>query len=183
MAVDFAKNGVSAPQLTRELRPREYPPYMEKGDKPVCESRTVLGTLYKQVQFGDLDICINEADEIKTTSSFPYKLFFVDESSKYLQEARIIKTDYDRDVRRIMKQYGIRHEVEFVSGYILKFTSKQYMRETKLFDLRNEISHAYRVIQDKLVSLAYKSNCRRHRFLFSLQIFASILATILSINR
>ena len=151
--MDFAKNGVSAPQLTRDLRPKEYPPYMEKGDKPVCESNTVLGTLYEQVKFNEVDLCINEADEINATSSFPCKLFFIDESSKYLQEARIIKIDYDRDVRRIMRQYGIRHEVEVVSGYILKFTSKQYMRETKLFDLRNEITHAYRIIQDKLVSL------------------------------
>ena len=83
--------------------------------------------------------------------SFPYRRFFVDGSAGYMEEAGIIKSDYDRDVKRIMRQYGIRHEVELVSGYILKFTSKQYTRETKLFDLRNEITHAYRIIQDRLV--------------------------------
>ena len=152
-AVDFAKNGVSAPQLTRDLRPKEYPPYMEKKDKPMCESKTVLGVLYDQVKFNETNFYIDEAEEIELTSSFPYRLFLLDESTNYLEEAHVIKDNYDRDLRRIMRQYGIRNEVEFVSGYILKFTCKQYMRETKLFDLRNEITHAYRAIQDKLVSL------------------------------
>ena len=126
---------------------------MEKKDKPTCESKTVLGILYDQVKFNETNFYINEAEEIEMTSSFPYQIFFVDPSTNYLDEARTIKDNYDRDIRRIMRQYGIQNEVEFVSGYILKFTCKQYMRETRLFDLRNEITHAYRAIQDKLVFL------------------------------
>ncbi len=151
MAVDFAKSGVSAPQLTRELRPKEYPPYMEKKDKPECASNTILGTLYDMIKLDNSDLYINEEEEINITSSFPHKSFFVDGDVDYIPDARIIKADYERDIKRIMRQYGIKHEVEVVSGYILKFTSKQYAQETKLFELRNEITHAYKVIQDKLV--------------------------------
>lgn len=149
MAVDFAKSGVSAPRLTKEFRSREYPSYMEKKDKLACESKTVLGALYDQVKVNPIDFYIDEIEEIQITSTFPYEIFFVDGNSSYMPEARVIKYDYDRDVKRIMRQYGIRHEVEFVSGYILKLTSKQYLRETKLFDLRNEIRHAYRILQMK----------------------------------
>lgn len=122
---------------------------MEKKDKPSYLSKTVLGILYDQVKFNETNFYIDEAEEIEITSSFPYQVFFVDDNDNYFEEAGILKNDYDRDIRRIMRQYGIRNEVEFVSGYILKFTCKQYMRETKLFDLRNEITHAYRAIQDK----------------------------------
>lgn len=31
IAVDFAKKGVNAPRLTKELRPSKYPHYMEKS--------------------------------------------------------------------------------------------------------------------------------------------------------
>jgi RNA-dependent RNA polymerase len=151
VAVDFAKNGVSAPQLTRELRPQQYPHYMEKSDKTTYHSNTILGILYDVIQRYNTDFNFNEEDEIIATSSFPYESFFINEIDSYIKEAHIIKSEYDRDVKRVMRQYGIKHEAEIVSGYILKFTSKQYAKETKIFELRNEITHAYRVIQDKLV--------------------------------
>jgi RNA-dependent RNA polymerase len=151
VAVDFAKNGVSAPRLTRELRPQEYPHYMEKGDKKTYTSDTILGVLYDKIQSYDINVLSDKEDEITATSSFPYTSFIVDGFSKYMKDAHILKIEYDRDIKRIMRQYGIKNEVEVVSGYILKLTSKQYSKETKLFELTKEITHAYRVIQDKLV--------------------------------
>ncbi len=155
MAVDFAKNGESAPQLTRELRPQEYPHYMEKRDKKSRRSETILGILYDKIECYNTELYINVQEEINATSSFPYKHFLIDGNNGYMQDANIMKSEYDRDVKRIMRQYGIIHEVEVVSGYILKFTSKQYANESKMFDLRNEITHAYRVIQDKFVELIF----------------------------
>ncbi|CAF2120252.1 unnamed protein product [Rotaria magnacalcarata] len=74
-----------------------------------------------------------------------------------MRDARIIKGEYDRDLKRLMRQYRIINEAEVVSGYILRFTSKQYAKETKiLFDLRNEITHAYRVIQEKHLHLFWE---------------------------
>ncbi len=154
VAVDFAKNGVSAPRPTRELRPQEYPHYMEKRDKKSYKSTTILGILYDKIECYQTDLNIRKEDEIHMASSFPYKSFFIDGIDKnIMKEARNMKIEYDRDVKRVMRQYGIKHEVEIVSGYILRFTSKQYAKETKLFELRNEITYAYRVIQDKYVFL------------------------------
>ncbi|CAF3656841.1 unnamed protein product [Rotaria sordida] len=156
VAVDFAKKGVNAPSLTRELRPTKYPHYMEKKDKPTYQSQTILGKLYDAVIYYNSNLFINEEEEISATSSFPYESFFINGNAEYIKDARIIKSEYDRDIKRIMRQYGIEHEVEVVSGYILKFTSKQYAKETKIFDLRNEITHAYRVIQDKYLRLFWE---------------------------
>jgi RNA-dependent RNA polymerase len=151
VAVDFAKKGVSAPRLGKELRPEEYPHYMEKKDKRSYQSKTILGILYDKIEHYKTDMDISREEEIRTASSFPHKLFHVDGDTvgSYMREARSLKHGYDRELKRVMRQYGIEHEVEIVSGYILKFTSKQYAKETKLFELRNEIAHAYRVIQDK----------------------------------
>lgn len=122
---------------------------MEKKDKPNYDSKRILGILYDEVKLCDCELYINEAEEIKATSSFPYKAFSFKGEEEYIKEARIIKNGYDLDLKRIMRQYGIKHEVEVVSGYLLRFTSKQYSKQTNIFDLRNEISHAYRITQEK----------------------------------
>ncbi len=147
--MDFAKNGVCAPHLTHELRPTKYPHYMEKKDKESYRSTTILGKLYDEIKCYKTELNIDVNEEIALTSKFPYKLFNVDGYDTFTQEARVTKNEYDRELKRVMRQYGIKHEAELVSGYILKFTSKQYAKETKLFELRNEITHAYRVIRDK----------------------------------
>jgi hypothetical protein len=147
--VDFAKNGVSAPKLSRDLRPRAYPHYMEKRDKPSYISTTILGKLYDELKNYKMDLIIDEKEEINATFKYPYKSFHVDGYEVHMRYAISTKNEYDRELKRVMRQYGIKNEVELVSGYILKFISKQYANETKLFDLRNEISHAYRIIRDK----------------------------------
>lgn len=154
VAVDFAKKGVSAPRLTRDLRPTEYPHYMEKADKKTYQSQTILGLLYDRIERYRTQLGVNHDEEIAMASSFPYAFFAGDgnEVKTYMKEARTFKLGYDRELKRVMRQYGIEHEVELVSGYILKFTSKQYAKKTKLFELRTEISHACRAIQDRSVA-------------------------------
>ncbi|CAF3958164.1 unnamed protein product [Rotaria sp. Silwood1] len=129
---------------------------MEKNDKLTYRSKSILGQLYDKTPFYNSDIHIDEEEEIRATSSFPYKSFFIAGSKNYIKDARIIKGEYDRDILRIMRQYGIQNEAEIVSGCLLKFTSKQYAKETKIFDLRNEITHAYKVIRDKYLTLFWK---------------------------
>jgi len=171
VAVDFAKNGVSAPRLTRDLRPQEYPHYMEKRDKKSRKSTTILGILYDKIEDDKTDLYMSKEEEIHMASSFPYKSFIIDGIDKnIMKEARNMKIEYDRDVKRVMRQYGIKHEVEIVSGYILRFTSKQYAKETKLFELRNEISYAYRVIQDKYVLFLMKWS-RNSLFLLDIYVY------------
>ncbi|CAF3011562.1 unnamed protein product [Rotaria sp. Silwood2] len=149
VAVDFAKKGINAPHLTKELRPPQYPHFMEKNDKPTYHSKYILGQLYDKTPSYNSDIHINEEEEIRATSSFPYKSFLIAGYKNHIKDARVIKGEYDRDIFRIMRQYGIQNEAEIVSGCLLKFTSKQYAKETKIFDLKNEITHAYKVIRDK----------------------------------
>jgi hypothetical protein len=52
-------------------------------------------------------------------------------------------------VRQIMRHYGVHREGEIISGYMTKFMSKQYAKEGKMFELRNEIAHTIRTIRNK----------------------------------
>jgi RNA-dependent RNA polymerase len=46
MAVDFAKSGAPA-EMPRALRPREFPDFLERWEKPMYISNGVLGKLYR----------------------------------------------------------------------------------------------------------------------------------------
>ncbi|CAF0923174.1 unnamed protein product [Rotaria sordida] len=156
VAVDFAKNGVSAPRLTPDLRPKCYPHYMEKIDKLQYHSKTVLGQLYDQVESYKIDLNNDLEKQINETSSFPYVKLIIDGNNHYMKEASITKNAYDRELKRIMRQYGIKSEAEVLSGYILKFTTKQYAKQAKLFELRNEINHAVKAIREKYLRLFWE---------------------------
>lgn len=150
-AVDFAKTGVSAGFFTKELRPERYPHYMEKHDKESYQSTTILGKLYDCVKGYSIFININGEEEIAMTSNFPYHAFQVNGYRTYQEDARATKSEYDRELKRLMRQYGIRQEQEVMSGYILQFNAKQYAKDGKFFELKKDITHAYRAIREKSV--------------------------------
>ena len=147
--MDFAKTGISAQRLTSELRPPAYPHFMENKYKTSYHSETILGQLYDEVKQFEMNLRTHSEQNTVYVSSFPYESLVVNGSDEYMIVAAHIKNDYDFELKRVMRQYGIRTEAELVSGYILKFTTKQYAKQAKTFDLRNQISHAVKVIQEK----------------------------------
>lgn len=148
-AVDFAKSGTSARPLTPDMRPPKYPHFMENKYKASYHSRTILGQLYDEVEQFEKDFKTDKNQINMDTFSFPYEILLVDGSDAYMPIASLNKNDYELELRRVMRQYGIQNEAELVSGYVLKFTTRQYSKQAKTFDLRNEISHAVKMIQDK----------------------------------
>ena len=122
---------------------------MENKYKPSYHSETILGQLYDEVKQFEMDLSMNQEQNTFTTFSFPYDTLVVNGSNAYMTGASITKNEYDLELKRVMRQYGIQSEVELVTGYILKFTTKQYAKQAKMFELRSEISHAVKVIQDK----------------------------------
>jgi RNA-dependent RNA polymerase len=122
---------------------------MENKYKKSDHSKTILGQLYDEVKQFETDLNMNKVQNTVDTFSFPYDTLVVDGSDAYMTAASITKNEYGLELKRVMRQYGIQSEAELVSGYILKFTTKQYAKQAKMFDLRNEISHAVKMIQDK----------------------------------
>jgi RNA-dependent RNA polymerase len=99
VAVDFAKNGVHAEALTRELRPTQYPHFMEKRDKKLYQSRSILGQLYDELEEVKVDL---NSEEHQNIDQFPYSDLLVDGDEAYVEDARIIRQEYNRDCEFII---------------------------------------------------------------------------------
>jgi RNA-dependent RNA polymerase len=113
-AVDFPKTGIPA-IIPPELRAKQFPDFMEKPDKPTYRSKKVLGELYRSIK--------EEEYEPYTDSEFDESLR-VDGYEKYLENARILKAEYDLNVKGLMNQFGVMTEFEVTSGYIVNTITK-----------------------------------------------------------
>ncbi|KAJ7530354.1 hypothetical protein O6H91_14G000300 [Diphasiastrum complanatum] len=138
IAVDFPKTGVPA-IVPVNLRPKTYPDFMEKDDKPSYVSSTILGKLFhsiKEAASVDLPIVLfSEEDVCKAYD----KHLLVDGFQQYVDEAMTYKSWYDAKLTGLMNQYGIQQEAEVLSGNILRL-SRYYCRRQG--DVKGRIQHA-----------------------------------------
>ncbi|RDW86205.1 uncharacterized protein DSM5745_02847 [Aspergillus mulundensis] len=114
-AVDYNKTGNPA-VMTRALRPRKWPHFMEKIHKPEhtkYRSRKVLGQLYDAVE--RVDFVPNlEMDFDKRILDCNIEV-----PDDMYDFARSLKDEYDIAIRRIMAQHEIKTEFEVWSTFVL----------------------------------------------------------------
>ncbi|PHT33925.1 hypothetical protein CQW23_25725 [Capsicum baccatum] len=129
IAVDFPKTGVPA-EIPSQLRPKEYPDFMDKPDKPTYHSERVIGKLFREVK--------DKAPQASSIATFTREVarrsydtdLEVDGFEDYIDEAFDYKTEYDNKLGNLMDYYGIKTEAEILSGGIMK--------ESKTFDRRKD---------------------------------------------
>lgn len=112
-AVDYPKSGIPA-QMSRELRPRKWPHFMEKKYKrpdQIYKSRNILGKLYDQVQLVDF--------KPQWENGFDERILKAYAADDSWAKARAIKESYDESFRRLMAKHGIRTEFEAWSVFVL----------------------------------------------------------------
>ncbi|KAF9423615.1 hypothetical protein BGZ94_008244 [Podila epigama] len=135
-AVDFPKSGKPA-EMTHDLRPKKYPDFMEKHPDKTYQSKRVLGRIYrecaKSVVFTPKDDSESLIEEL-----------LVDGYQDYMDNARVVKAQYDAEVKSLMNQYGVKSDLEVVSGFIMGYDVKTNKRE---HDLRKAITAAYGAIR------------------------------------
>jgi len=122
-AVDFPKTGLSV-RITTSLRPRQYPHYMLKRDKPGYMSEHVIGKLYDQCQ----SIMSNRGEQLQDLETLFDDHFLVPGYEDYLEVAKTIHDYYRRNIVRLMDEYGVSTEAEIVTGHII--TLKKQRRGT-----------------------------------------------------
>ena len=144
-AVDFPKTGYSV-RIPTELRPRKYPHYMSKRDKPGYWSEHVLGKLYDQchsvMPYGGENV-----QELKTKFD---NNFLVPGYEGYLNAAQTINEYYRRNILRLMNEYDISTEAEIVTGNILK------MRKQRRGTLQREHVEIAEMIDSRLNAIKAK---------------------------
>lgn len=94
IAVDFVKTGHRPPPLTRDLQPNTYPRFMERGDKKLQQSASILEQLYDVAKKYKVNA---EQYNQSNQKSFPYASLIIDGYLTYTEEARILKEEYDHE--------------------------------------------------------------------------------------
>ncbi|KAI3817148.1 hypothetical protein L1987_10937 [Smallanthus sonchifolius] len=129
IAVDFPKTGVPA-EIPSNLRPKEYPDFMEKPDKTTYESQNVIGKLFREVKH----IAPQDSPVTPFTKDVARQTYDADMEvpgfEDYTDEAFDIKTVYDNKLGNLMDYYGIKTEAELLTGSIMKMS--------RSFDRRND---------------------------------------------
>lgn len=123
-AVDYNKTGNPA-IITRDLRPRKWPHFMEKIYKPEhCQYRSgkILGQLYDAVERIDFvpNLEMNFDKRILECQ--------IEVPEDFYEFATKLKDEYDTSIRRIMAQHEIKTEFEVWSTFVLNHSnmSKDY---------------------------------------------------------
>lgn len=111
-AVDYPKTGVKA-QMAKRHRVPEWPHFFEKPEsEPQYHSNKILGILYDKVDRIDFTPSYDLEFNAQILNNF--KLI-----EKELDEARMMKRDYDAALRRIMSQHDIKSEFEVWSTFVM----------------------------------------------------------------
>lgn len=123
-AVDYNKTG-NPTIITRDLRPRKWPHFMEKIYKPEhCQYRSekVLGQLYDAVERIDF-VPTLESNFDKRILECQIKV-----PEDFYEISTKLKDEYDTAIRRIMAQHEIKTEFEVWSTFVLNHSnmSKDY---------------------------------------------------------
>ncbi|KAL2209053.1 RdRP-domain-containing protein [Sarocladium strictum] len=113
-AVDYAKTGEPVDWDKKEMWPKRWPHFMEKDKRKTYDSVQVLGRLFDNVT---KDKIAFEPDWSHAFDKRVLERYDLDDD--LLDEARHIKAEYDRSVRRILAQLNLGTEFELWTGFAM----------------------------------------------------------------
>ncbi|KAF9547522.1 hypothetical protein EC957_008359 [Mortierella hygrophila] len=137
-AVDFPKSGKPA-EITPDLRPKKYPDFMEKAPDRTYKSKRVIGRIYR---------------ECAGTESFvpkDYRQSFneamlIEGYEDYMRDGMVQKALYDQELKSLMNQYGVKSDLEVVSGFI---TGVDIITNKREYEIRRSIVRAFTAIRTR----------------------------------
>ncbi|GLJ11712.1 hypothetical protein SUGI_0175160 [Cryptomeria japonica] len=134
-AVDFPKTGIPA-HIPAYLTPKCYPDFMEKEDKPMYESKRIIGKLYRSIKEVATEALFINSFTRQVAEKAYDKDMEVLGFENYLEEALMCKNWYDSRLAILMYHYGVKYEAEIVSGNIFSLSK---LRGSRLGDLKETI--------------------------------------------
>ncbi|CAN0890254.1 RNA-dependent RNA polymerase 2 [Linum grandiflorum] len=162
MAVDFAKTGAPA-EMPKYLKPRVYPDFMERTEKPMYVSNGILGKLYRaalnsSTQAGFSFVWSRQVAEASYDSDLE-----VDGFSNFLQIAAGHRTMYMEKMRELMNYYDAKHEDEILTGN-LRTKAAYLQRDNRRFgETKDRILVAMKSLQ-KDAKDWFESSCNMNDY-------------------
>ncbi|KAF8005973.1 hypothetical protein BT93_K0299 [Corymbia citriodora subsp. variegata] len=138
MAVDFAKTGAPA-EMPRVLKPREFPDFMERVDKPMYTSTSVLGNLYRATLESSLEMSKVIWSEETARKYYDHDLE-VDGFEAFIDTAVAHRDKYIEKVSELMRFYGAESEDEILTGNLRSRAVYLQRDNRKYGDMKDRIS-------------------------------------------
>ena len=126
IAVDFPKTGVLA-IIPPRLAVKEFPDFMEKHDRTLYQSKSVIGKLFRAARDKDPSCTPLEFTHRQAARCYDPDME-VDGFENYLDEAFFFKGEYDFKLGNLMSFYKIKTEAEILFGVSTKL-SKGFNRQ------------------------------------------------------
>ncbi|OJD12726.1 hypothetical protein AJ78_06725 [Emergomyces pasteurianus Ep9510] len=150
-AVDYNKSGIPV-HMTRDLKPRKWPHFMEKKLKNKNAeyiSSKILGQLYDLASHIDIP-SKSQFLSLRETPQFDERILNsgIALDKELLGFATELKTRYEADMRRIMAQHGIKTEFEVWSTFVLNHSemTKDYKFHEDIGRISSALRDKYRII-------------------------------------
>ncbi|ERM99496.1 hypothetical protein AMTRI_Chr10g230970 [Amborella trichopoda] len=157
MAVDFAKTGAPA-EMPRSLMLKEYPDFMERGEKSTYASPGILGKLYRLAKEA------SNSQSFELVSSKNVALPFYDTNllakgfEEFIELAVKHKEAYGQKLQELMDYYGAESESEILSGNISKKSGYLQRDNRKYGEVKDRILIAVKNLQREAQGW-FKSSC------------------------
>jgi RNA-dependent RNA polymerase len=150
IAVDSPKTGRRV-NLPAHLRPKMYPDFMDKQDRPCYHSEKILGYLFRKVKRAaekEIELSSRLIGSPGTRIEQWYdKDLEMDGYKKYVADAWKLKVMYDVRLTALMDQFDVKAEGEVVSGHLTTFASKSNSRVKG--DLNDRLKRMYTHLRDE----------------------------------
>ncbi|XP_038878920.1 RNA-dependent RNA polymerase 2 [Benincasa hispida] len=160
MAVDFAKTGAPA-EMPRVLKPREFPDFMERFDKPMYISNNVLGKLYRAaVKSIEQERSRLVWSEEAARAVYDHDLE-VDGFEAFLEMAESYKDLYIEKMSILMNYYGAEYEDEILMGDLRSRASYLQRDNRKYGDMKDRILLSMKNLR-KEVKEWFENSCAPH---------------------
>lgn len=162
MAVDFAKTGAPA-EMPRVLKPREFPDFMERVDKPMYISKGVLGKLYRAIIELKLQVTSNSVWSEKLAEEAYDHDLEVNGFDAFLETASSHKEMYAQKMTSLMNFYGAETEDELLTGNLLKRASYLQRDNRRYGDMKDRILISVRDLQHEAKEW-FETSCEPHEY-------------------
>lgn len=158
MAVDFAKTGAPA-EMPRALKPREFPDFMERFEKPMYVSKGVLGKLYRTLVESTLQVRSNIVLSEKLTEEAYDRQLEVNGFEFFLETASSHREMYAQKMISLMSFYGAETEDEMLTGNLIKRASYLQRDNRRYGDMKDRILISVKDLQREAKGW-FESDCQ-----------------------
>lgn len=158
MAVDFAKTGAPA-EMSWALKPKEFPDFMERVDKPMYVSNGALGKLYRAA----LSSVVQEKMTVVWSEQMAQAAYDreleVQGFEAFLEIAEGHRDMYIEKMRSLMNYYEAVSEDEILTGNLRNRAAYLQRDNRRYFDLKDRILLSLKTLQKEAKGW-FESSCK-----------------------